>query len=90
MCNDYANHVPYSAYLAAFSQLKVRLFAVGGPPNLEPRDDIWPTDVGAVIRANEDGAELVQLRWDFRPTGRKVRPSSTCAQRAGALPADDV
>jgi hypothetical protein len=39
MCNDYGNRVPYSAYLEAFSQLKIRLFAAGGPPNLEPRDD---------------------------------------------------
>src|SRR4051812_20684368 len=45
MCNDYGNRVPYSTYLEAFSHLKVRLFAPGGPPNLEPRDDIWPSDV---------------------------------------------
>jgi hypothetical protein len=51
MCNDYGNRVPYSAYLEAFSHLKIRLFAQGGPPNLEPRDDIWPTDVAPIIRA---------------------------------------
>jgi hypothetical protein len=62
MCNDYGNRVPYSAYLEAFSHLKIRLFARGGPPNLEPRDDIWPTDVAPIIRASEDGAELIQLR----------------------------
>jgi putative SOS response-associated peptidase YedK len=73
MCNDYGNRVPYSAYLEAFSQLKIRLFAVGGPPNLEPRDDIWPTDVAPIIRAAEDGAELVQLRWGF-PPGRPKGP----------------
>jgi putative SOS response-associated peptidase YedK len=53
MCNDYGNRIPYSAYLEAFSQLKIRLFAPGGAPNLEPRDDIWPTDVAPVIRAHE-------------------------------------
>lgn len=75
MCNDYGNHVPYSAYLEAFSHLKIRLFAAGGPPNLEPRDDIWPTDVTPIIRASEDGAELIQLRWGFpaaRPKGPPV------------------
>lgn len=73
MCNDYGNRVPYSAYLEAFSHLKIRLFAKGGPPNLEPRDDIWPTDVAPIIRASENGAELVQLRWGF-PPGRPKGP----------------
>ena len=73
MCNDYGNRVPYSAYLEAFSHLKIRLTAPGGAPNLEPRDDIWPTDVAPVIRASEDGAELVQLRWGF-PSGRPKGP----------------
>jgi putative SOS response-associated peptidase YedK len=73
MCNDYGNRIPYSAYLEAFSHLKIRLVAPGGAPNLEPRDDIWPTDVAPVIRAGEDGAELVQLRWGF-PPGRPKGP----------------
>jgi putative SOS response-associated peptidase YedK len=73
MCNDYGNRVPYSAYLEAFSHLKIPLFAPGGPPNLEPRDDIWPTDTAPIIRATPDGAELLQLRWGF-PPGRPKRP----------------
>src|SRR6185503_717977 len=73
MCNDYGNRVPYTAYLEAFSHLKIRLFAHGGAPNLEPRDDIWPTDVAPIIRANSDGAELIQLRWGF-PPGRPKGP----------------
>ena len=73
MCNDYGNRVPYSAYLEAFSQLKIRLFAAGGPPNLEPRDDIWPTDVAPIIRSADGGAELIQLRWGF-PPGRPKGP----------------
>ena len=73
MCNDYGNRIPYSAYLEAFSHLKIRLFTPGGAPNLEPRDDIWPTDVAPIIRANKDGAELIQLRWGF-PPGRTKGP----------------
>jgi SOS response associated peptidase (SRAP) len=73
MCNDYGNRIPYSAYLEAFSRLKIRLFAPGGAPNLEPRDDIWPTDAAPIIRANKDGAELIQLRWGF-PPGRPKGP----------------
>lgn len=63
MCNDYGNHVPYSAYLEAFSQLKVPFFAAQHAPNLEPRDDIWPTEQAPVIRRVEKGVELAQLRW---------------------------
>ena len=65
---------PYSAYLEAFNHLKMRLFTPGGAPNLEPRDDIWPTDVAPIIRANKDGAELIQLRWGF-PPGRPKGPT---------------
>src|SRR3954468_16758250 len=74
MCNDYGNRVPYTAYLEAFTHLKIRLFAPGGAPNLEPRDDIWPTDTAPIIRATADGAELLQLRWGF-PPGRRSRSS---------------
>lgn len=73
MCNDYGNRVPYDAYLQAFGQLNVRLSASSGPPNLEPRDDIWPTDVAPTIRTGDDGVELVQLRWGF-PPGRPKGP----------------
>ena len=75
MCNDYGNRIPYSAYIEAFSQLKVRVAVPGGAPNLEPRDDIWPTDVAPIIRSHEDGVELIQLRWGFpaaRPKGPPV------------------
>ena len=73
MCNDYGNRIPYSAYLEVFSHLKIRLFTLGGAPNLESRDDIWPTDVAPIIRANKDGAELIQLGWGF-PPGRPKGP----------------
>ena len=44
-------------------------------PNLEPRDEIWPTDTASVIRAGEGGAALLQLPWGLapgRPGGRAV------------------
>ena len=54
MCNDYGNRIRYSAYLEAFSHLKIRLVVPGGAPNLEPRDDIWPNRMlPLVIRARE-------------------------------------
>jgi putative SOS response-associated peptidase YedK len=86
MCNDYGNRVPYSAYLEAFSQLKIRLFAAGGPPNLEPRDDIWPTDVAPIIRSADGGAELIQLRWGFPPGRPQGAAGHQHALRGAALP----
>ena len=53
MCNDYGNNIPYSAYVEAFSHLKIRLFAPGGAPNLQPRDDIWPTDLERNLRRRQ-------------------------------------
>jgi putative SOS response-associated peptidase YedK len=74
MCNDYGNHIPYSAYLEAFSQIKIPLFTPGGPPNLQPRDDIRPTELAPVIRRAGDGVDLVQLRWGLDPGRPKASP----------------
>ena len=50
MCNDFGNHIPYSDYLAAFSQTRVPVKWPTSAPNLEPREDIWPTGPAGVIR----------------------------------------
>ena len=55
MCNDYGNHIPYDDYLAAFSQTRIPWRWPKAAQNLEPRDDIWPTDVAPVIRQTGDG-----------------------------------
>jgi putative SOS response-associated peptidase YedK len=53
MCNDFGNNVSYSEYLTAFSQTRIRVKWPAAAPNLEPRDDIWPTDPAPVIRGLE-------------------------------------
>lgn len=73
MCNDFGNHIPYSAYLEAFSEIKIPLFTPGGAPNLEPRDDIWPTEPAPVIRRTEEGVEITSLRWGL-DAGRPKAP----------------
>src|SRR5438477_113 len=55
MCNDFGNNTPYSDYLAAFSQTRIHVKWPNAAPNLEPRDDIWPTERAPVIRRLEDG-----------------------------------
>jgi putative SOS response-associated peptidase YedK len=74
MCNDYGNRVAYSAYVEAFSQIKLPLRLPIAAPNLEPRDDIWPTEIAPVIRRHDDGVELARLRWGFVPGRPKAPP----------------
>jgi putative SOS response-associated peptidase YedK len=76
MCNDYANRVALSAYREAFAELRIPLRFPDALPNLEPRDDIRPTDPAPIIRAAEGelGAELVVLRWGFTPPRPKAPP----------------
>jgi len=74
VCNDYGNNIPYHAYLEAFSETQIPVRFPAQPPNLEPRDDIWPTDTAPIIRQTEDGAEFVQLRWGFPPSRAKAAP----------------
>jgi putative SOS response-associated peptidase YedK len=75
MCNDYGNHIPYDDYLQAFSQIRIPVKWPNAAPNLQPREDIWPTDTAPVIRQLEDGTnEFTQLRWGFPPGRPKGAP----------------
>jgi putative SOS response-associated peptidase YedK len=74
MCNDYGNDIPYTAYLEAFSETRIPVRFPVAPPNLQPREDIWPTDTAPVIRQAEDGVEFTQLRWGFPPARPKGAP----------------
>ena len=51
MCNDFGNNIPYSDYLAAFSQTRIPVQWPTAAPNLEPREDIWPTNPAPVVEA---------------------------------------
>jgi putative SOS response-associated peptidase YedK len=70
----FGNRVPYDEYLRAFSQIRAPIKFPIAAPNLEPCDDIWPTDPASIIRRREDGVELVQLRWGFPPARPKGAP----------------
>lgn len=63
MCNDYGNRISYRQYVEGFSQLKLPVRFNPPAPNLEPRDEIWPTELAPVLRLAGGSAELVQLRW---------------------------
>lgn len=74
MCNDFGNDIPDGDYLAAFSQIRAPVVFPRAAPNLERRDDIWPTEPAPVVRRRKDGVELVQLRWGFPPVRPKGAP----------------
>lgn len=74
MCNDFGNGVAYSTYVEEFSHLRLPLVTMAATPNLEPRDDIWPTETAPVIRRRDDGVELVQMRWGLAPGRPKAPP----------------
>jgi putative SOS response-associated peptidase YedK len=74
VCNNFGNNVPYSAYLEAFSQIRAPVVFPIAAPNLEPRDDIWPTEATPVFRRQERGVEMVQLRWGLPPARPKGAP----------------
>jgi putative SOS response-associated peptidase YedK len=85
MCNDYGNHIPYSDYLAAFSQTRIPVKWPNAIPNLQPRDDIWPTDRAPVIRRLEDGTnEFGEFRWGF-PPGRPKGALTPVPSRSFAM-----
>jgi putative SOS response-associated peptidase YedK len=74
LCNDFGNNIPYHAYLEAFSETRIPVRFPRAAPNLEPRDDIWPTDTAPVIRQVDDRIEFAQLRWGFPPGRPKGAP----------------
>lgn len=80
MCNDFANRIAWKQYQQALETAGLLLVRPGADaaPNLEPRDDIRPTDPAPVLRLVGDGVgdglELFELRWGFRPSRPKAPP----------------
>jgi putative SOS response-associated peptidase YedK len=69
MCNRYANRVSYRQYVEELSETKIplRFPLPDRAPNLEPRDNIFPTGRAPVLRPVEDGLELAEIRWGLIP-----------------------
>jgi hypothetical protein len=80
VCNDFGNHIPYGDYLAAFNQTHIPVKWPTAVPNLEPREDIWPTDKASVIRRLEDGTNGPSL--GARPN-RITRSREAAGSRRG-------
>jgi putative SOS response-associated peptidase YedK len=76
MCNLYGNKVSFRQLVDEFSQVRLplRFPEPHAAPNLEPRDEIRPTDPAPVVRSRDDGVELASLKWGFRPFRPKAAP----------------
>lgn len=72
VCNDYGNRIPYAEYVEAFSQIRLPLVLPTAAPNLEPRDEIWPTESAPIIRPADNGVELAQIPWGLAPSRPKA------------------
>ena len=93
MCNDFGNNIPYSDYLAAFSQTRIPVKWPNAAPNLEPREDIWPTDRAPVIRRHEDGEKFTKAGEDwfcFAGLWRPMRPGGEAFTLLTTEPSPDV
>jgi putative SOS response-associated peptidase YedK len=72
MCNDYGIDIPFRLFVAAFEDLGMPLDVSGGIPNLEPRDEIWPTERAPVIRLGGAGPRMDMLTWGLPPSRPKA------------------
>jgi putative SOS response-associated peptidase YedK len=72
MCNDYGIDIPFRLFVEAFEELGMPLDVSGGIPNLEPRDEIWPTERSPVIRLGEAGPRMEMLTWGLPPSRPKT------------------
>ncbi len=75
MCNDYRLMVSVASVVTDFADLKIKIRFGEGAPNLQARQDIKITDIGAIVRTfdgTHDEAELVQRRWSW--PGPNKRP----------------
>ena len=72
MCNCYRSTVRLEVVKEAFDALRLPLVFPNGAPNLQPLDNIRPTDRAPIIRPLDPtdpsaGVEIVQARWDLIP-----------------------
>jgi putative SOS response-associated peptidase YedK len=73
MCNEVRRAIALGQIRDDFAHLRIPLRFPEGLPNLAPLDSIRITDPTAIVRAGQDGEELVVRRWSWPgPTGKPV------------------
>ncbi len=78
MCASYEARFSVTQLVEAFDRHGAPLVFSRGLPNIEPVDEVRPTDIARAIRATDAGAaELVPMRFGFRGAprpGSKAKP----------------
>jgi putative SOS response-associated peptidase YedK len=74
MCNDYEQHVAYADYQAAIRAAELATPAAESAADLPQADDIRIGDLGPVLRAAGNGAELIEMRFGWPPPRPKAPP----------------
>jgi putative SOS response-associated peptidase YedK len=73
MCNRYGIKAPLHSMMEELSDLKLPLRFDGGLPNLQPRDDVRPTNAAPLLRPVDGGVEMVERRWTWSRSSTRVR-----------------
>jgi putative SOS response-associated peptidase YedK len=68
MCNDYEQHVRWGEYRKTMQNLELGISSQQTEPDLPQADDIRINDIGPVMRAADDGIELVPMTFSFPPS----------------------
>ena len=74
MCNDYGVDLPFRLFVEAFEDLGMMVDPETERLNLEPRDEIWPTERAPIIRFGATGARIEMMRWGLAPPRPKAPP----------------
>ena len=77
MCASYESKFSIRQLVDAFAHAGVEIGMGGtGLPNLEPRDEVRPTDTDRALRAlpGAEAAELIPMRFGFPPPRPKAGP----------------
>lgn len=67
MCNDYGNHIPYSDYLAAFSQTRIPVRWPPAAPISNPARTFGQPITRRHPAAGGRNKRVPELRWGFPP-----------------------
>lgn len=74
MCNDYEQQVAYAEYQAAIRAAELSTPASESAADLPQAEDIRIGDMGPVVRAAGNGAELILMRFGWPPPRPKAPP----------------
>lgn len=75
MCASYEAQFSVTELVEAFDKARAPLLFPRGLPNIEPNDEVRPTDRSPAVRAAGPGeTELIQMRFGFPPPAPKRPP----------------